>query len=114
MKPKQIRKFVGFLGEFHKRHKQLPPGWDNVMYDISGRPGDLMKFIKDIEIKYPETLKEIMRVQQAGDGGECEDEGEHPHHPGKHKPQRPEPFEGHRAGSETKPEIHFDFEQSYV
>lgn len=113
MKQKQIRKFVSFIGEFHRRQKQLPPGWDNVMYDISGRPGDLMKFINDIETKYPETLKEIMRMQQAGDGSDAEDEPEHPRHPGKHKPQRSEPVEAHRAGNETEPERNFHYQRFY-
>jgi len=114
MKPKQIRKLVGFMGEFYNRHKQLPPGWDNVMYDISGSPGDLMKFIAVIESEYPDALKEMMRLQQAGDSGEAEDEPEHPRHPGRHKPKRPEPVEGRQAGSETKPALHFDYERSYV
>jgi hypothetical protein len=83
------------------------------MYKISGCPGDLMKFVNDLEIKYPETLKVIMQLQQVGDGSEAEDEPEHPRHPGKHKPQRSEPVEAHRAGNETEPERNFHYQRFY-
>lgn len=113
MKLKKIRELVCFLGEFYNRQKQLPPGWDNVMYNLSQDPFDLMKFIEAIEIRYPAALMEMARLQNPGDNDTADDEPEHPGHPGISTPQRSAPLEGKQAGNETGPELNFHYQRMF-